>query len=98
MLGAGGGGLSGPAVHPVAVRAVWECRTAFPDAPIVGVGGVLSGADAVELLAAGADAVQVGTATFADPGAPWRIAAEIERWCRRHRVHSLRQLRAARGA
>ncbi|MGH9061020.1 MAG: dihydroorotate dehydrogenase, partial [Acidimicrobiales bacterium] len=64
-LGAGGGGLSGPALHPVAVRAVYECRAAFPDAPIVGVGGITTGADAAEMLAAGADAVQVGTATFA---------------------------------
>ncbi|MGH8922459.1 MAG: dihydroorotate dehydrogenase, partial [Actinomycetes bacterium] len=57
-LGAGGGGLSGPALHPVAVRAVYECRAAFPDAPIVGVGGITTGADAAEMLAAGADAVQ----------------------------------------
>lgn len=77
------GGLSGPALHPVAVRAVHDCRRAFPDAPIVGVGGVSSGADAAELLVAGADAVQVGTATFADPRAPWRVQAELARWCER---------------
>ena len=75
VLGGGGGGLSGGAVHPVAVRAVWECRAAFPEVPIVGVGGVLTGRDAVELLQAGADAVQVGTATFRDPKAPWKVAA-----------------------
>jgi dihydroorotate dehydrogenase (NAD+) catalytic subunit len=91
-LGAGGGGLSGPAVHPVAVRAVWECRAAFPEAGIVGVGGVMAGCDAVELLQAGADAVQVGTATFRDPKAPWRILAEVERWCGRHRVAAVREL------
>jgi dihydroorotate dehydrogenase (NAD+) catalytic subunit len=85
-LGAGGGGLSGPALHPVAVRAVWECREAFPDAGIVGVGGVSNGTDAVELLLAGADAVQVGTATFRDPKAPWKVLAGVERWCRHHRV------------
>jgi dihydroorotate dehydrogenase (NAD+) catalytic subunit len=84
VLGAGGGGLSGGALHPVAVRAVWECRTAFPSVPIVGVGGVQSGRDAVELLQAGADAVQVGTATFRDPKAPWKVLREVARWCDRH--------------
>jgi dihydroorotate dehydrogenase (NAD+) catalytic subunit len=84
VLGAGGGGLSGGAVHPVAVRAVWECRAAFPELPIVGVGGVFSGHDAVELLQAGADAVQVGTATFRDPRAPWKVLRQLERWCDSH--------------
>lgn len=84
VLGAGGGGLSGSAVHPVAVRAVWECRGAFPDVPIVGVGGVMSGRDAVELLRAGADAVQVGTATFRDPRAPWKVLRQLARWCEEH--------------
>jgi dihydroorotate dehydrogenase (NAD+) catalytic subunit len=84
VLGAGGGGLSGSAVHPVAVRAVWECRAAFPELPIVGVGGVFSGNDAVELLLAGADAVQVGTATFRDPRAPWKVLAQLARWCEAH--------------
>ncbi len=77
------GGLSGPALHPVAVRAVHDCRRAFPEAPIVGVGGVSTGEDAAELLVAGANAVQVGTATFADPRAPWRVQAELARWCAR---------------
>lgn len=84
VLGAGGGGLSGGAVHPVAVRAVWECRSAFPEVPIVGVGGVFSGRDAVELLWAGADAVQVGTATFRDPRAPWKVLHQLARWCETH--------------
>lgn len=87
-----GGGLSGPAIHPVAVRAVFDCRAAFPDAAIVGVGGVSSGEDAVELLLAGADAVQVGTATFADPRAPWRVQQELTAWCRRHRVNDITEL------
>lgn len=91
-LAAGGGGLSGAAIHPVAVRAVHDCRAAFPDAPIVGVGGVRSGADAVELLLAGANAVQVGTATFADPRAPARVLSELQAWCRRHRVSTLDEL------
>ena len=86
QLGAGGGGLSGPAIRPVAVRAVYDVCTAFPDATVVGVGGVATGAHAVELLLAGASAVEVGTATFADPRAPARSAAELERGCRRHDV------------
>lgn len=85
-LGAGGGGLSGPAIRPVAVRAVYDVCTAFPSAAVVGVGGVATGEHAVELLLAGAAAVQVGTATFADPRAPARVLAELERWCERHRV------------
>jgi dihydroorotate dehydrogenase (NAD+) catalytic subunit len=85
-LGGGGGGVSGPALHPIAVRAVYDCRRSFPAAAIIGVGGISTGADAAELLAAGADAVQVGTATFADPRAPARILAEFRRWCLRHRV------------
>jgi dihydroorotate dehydrogenase len=71
-------------VHPVAVRAVWECRSAFPELPIVGVGGVFSGRDAVELLVAGADAVAVGTATFRDPRAPWKVLRQLARWCEAH--------------
>ena len=94
-LGAGGGGLSGPALHPVAVRAVWECREAFPDAAIVGVGGVRTGRDAVELMMAGADAVQVGTASFRDPRAPWKVLDQLGRWCRRHGVRSAADLCAA---
>ncbi len=78
------GGLSGAALHPVAVRAVFDCRQAFPDAGIVGVGGVASGRDARAFVAAGADAVQVGTATFADPRAPWKVQSELAAWCRRH--------------
>ncbi|MGI8685547.1 MAG: dihydroorotate dehydrogenase [Acidimicrobiales bacterium] len=91
-LGGGGGGLSGPAIHPVAVRAVYECRVAFPDAPIVGVGGVAKGEDAAELLVAGASAVQVGTATFADPRAPARVLEQLERWCRGHNVSRVTEL------
>ena len=96
VLGAGGGGLSGAPVHPVAVRAVWECRAAFPDTAIVGVGGVQSGRDAVELLQAGADAVQVGTATFRDPRAPWQVLRQLARWCRDHDTTAADIRRAAR--
>ncbi|MGH9178003.1 MAG: dihydroorotate dehydrogenase [Acidimicrobiales bacterium] len=92
LLGGGGGGLSGPAMHPVAVRAVFECRAAFPGAPIVGVGGVSRGEEAAELLVAGAAAVEVGTATFADPRAPARVLAGLERWCRRNNVACVEEL------
>jgi len=92
-LGGGGGGLSGPAVHPVAVRAVYECRAALPETPIIGVGGVATGEDAAELLVAGADAVQVGTATFADPRAPARVLAELAEWCRQNRISTIDQLK-----
>jgi dihydroorotate dehydrogenase (NAD+) catalytic subunit len=90
--GANGGGLSGAGIHPVAVRAVHDCRAAFPDAAIVGVGGVSNGLDAIELLMAGADAVQVGTATFAHPRASLRILTELQRWCDRHHVSSVADL------
>ena len=82
-LGNGGGGLSGPAIHPVAVRAVSDVHTALPHLDIVGVGGVASGWDALEMMRAGAKAVQVGTASFVDPGATWRIAREATRDLRR---------------
>lgn len=91
-LGAGGGGLSGPAIHPIAVRAVFECRRAFPRAAIVGVGGVARGVDAVEMMLAGANAVQVGTASFADPRAPALVLAQLGAWCERHRVHAVTEL------
>ncbi|HWC12885.1 MAG TPA: dihydroorotate dehydrogenase [Acidimicrobiales bacterium] len=91
-LGAGGGGLSGAALRPIAVRAAAEGRRAFPDAGSVGVGGVAKGEHAVELLLAGADAVQVGTATFADPRAPRRVLEEMARWCTEHDVTNVAAL------
>jgi dihydroorotate dehydrogenase (NAD+) catalytic subunit len=93
-LGAGprGGGLSGPAIHPVAVRAVFDVARALPGLPIVGVGGVASGADAAELILAGASAVQVGTATFADPRAPQRVGEELAAWAGRQGVARLADL------
>ena len=72
-LGGGGGGLSGPAIHPVAVRIVGDVATALPGFPVIGVGGIATAWDAEEFLLAGAVAVQVGTATFRDPLAPVRI-------------------------
>lgn len=78
-LGSGerGGGLSGPAIHPVAVRIVHDVHRAVPGLPIIGVGGISTGEDAVEMLRAGATAVQVGTATFADPRATAHVLAEL---------------------
>lgn len=92
-LGHGGGGLSGRAIHPVAVRAVHDVRSAYADLPIVGVGGVADGWSAAELIMAGADAVQVGTATFADPAAPFRVAADLEAWLTAHGHRSVGAIR-----
>jgi dihydroorotate dehydrogenase (NAD+) catalytic subunit len=94
-LGNGGGGLSGPGILPVALRSVYECHQAYPDAAIVGVGGISSGEDVVAMVMAGANAVEVGTATFANPRAPWRIQREVERWLKRHGESSLSALRGA---
>jgi dihydroorotate dehydrogenase (NAD+) catalytic subunit len=96
--GANGGGLSGPALHPVAVRAVHDVHAALPSLPLVGVGGVSSAADAVELLLAGASAVGVGTATFADPRACWQVQDEVSKWCQDRGVRAVAELiGAARG-
>jgi dihydroorotate dehydrogenase (NAD+) catalytic subunit len=88
-LGNVGGGVSGQGILPVALRAVFECRAAFPDAAIVGVGGISCGEDAVAMLMAGANAVEVGTATFATPRAPWTIARELSAWLRAHGVNDI---------
>lgn len=91
-LGAGRGGLSGPAIKPVALRAVYDCRAALADLPIVGVGGVASATDVVEYLLAGAQAVQVGTASFADPHTLDRIRNDLARWCAHHGVRDVGEL------
>lgn len=92
LLGNGGGGVSGEAARPVAVRAVYDVRAAFPQVPIIGTGGVMSARDAIALVMAGADAVQIGTATFAHPRAAWKISAATHRWLRRHGHESIREL------
>ena len=92
LLGGGGGGVSGRAMGPVAVRAVYDVHAALPDVPIIGVGGIASGTDAVEMLMAGARAVQVGTATFANPRAPAKVLRELARWCTAHGVSRLDEL------
>ena len=75
------GGLSGPAIRPIAVRAIYQVRAALPDIPIVGMGGVASGRDAFELVLAGANAISVGTATFGNPRAAILIKNELEEIC-----------------
>lgn len=72
------GGLSGPAIRPVAVRCIWQVHEALPEVPILGMGGVRSGLDAFELILAGASAISVGTSVFNDPGACVRVAEELE--------------------
>ena len=92
LLGNGGGGLSGPGIHPVAVRAVHDVRAALPSAAIVGVGGVTCGDDAAELLLAGASAVQVGTVTFAEPRAPLRVSRELRRWAEERGIGTIAEV------
>lgn len=95
-LGAGGGGLSGPALRPASIRAVQAARGAT-DVPIFGVGGVLGPADAVAHARAGADLVQMGTATFASPRASTNLVGGLRRWGRRHGVAAWEEL-VGRGA
>ncbi len=92
VLGSPGGGLSGPAIKPIALRAVHDVHAAHPELPIIGTGGVSTGVDAVEMLLAGAAAVGVGTATFAEPRATLRILGELDRWCQHHGVAAVREL------
>ncbi|MDZ7677225.1 MAG: dihydroorotate dehydrogenase [Acidimicrobiales bacterium] len=95
VLGGGPGGVSGPAIHPVAVKAVSDCRVAHPHASIIGVGGIATGADAVEMVMAGADAVQVGTATFADPRSVAKVLHQLENWCVDHGITRVADLTGA---
>lgn len=81
VLGGGGGGVSGPAMRAVALRAVFDVSASHPELPIIGVGGIAHAEDAVQYLRAGAAAVQVGTATFADPRSTARIANDLHTWC-----------------
>jgi dihydroorotate dehydrogenase (NAD+) catalytic subunit len=83
------GGLSGPAIRPVAVRCIWQVREALPDVPIIGMGGVRTGQDALELILAGATLVSVGTAIFHDPSACMRIVRELEEELARRGVERL---------
>jgi dihydroorotate dehydrogenase (NAD+) catalytic subunit len=91
-LGWGSGGLSGPALRPIALRLVYQVASALPNIPIVGCGGVMSGDDAVEFLMAGASAVQVGTATFLNPRAPLDVIEDLEAFLRRQGIEDVREI------
>jgi dihydroorotate dehydrogenase (NAD+) catalytic subunit len=79
------GGLSGPAIKPVALRMVWQVASAV-EVPVIGMGGIMSGTDAVEFMLAGASAVAVGTANFVDPTATMKVIDGVEAYCQRHGV------------
>ena len=85
------GGLSGPAIKPIALRMVYEAARAV-EIPVMGMGGIVTPTDAVEFLLAGATAVQVGTASFADPRATERLAKGLESWCKSHDVAKVSSL------
>jgi dihydroorotate dehydrogenase (NAD+) catalytic subunit len=84
-------GLSGPAIKPIAVRMVYEASKSV-QIPVIGMGGISTAADVVEFMLAGASAVQVGTASFWDPRATEKIAAELEAWCKEHEVSKISEL------
>jgi dihydroorotate dehydrogenase (NAD+) catalytic subunit len=90
-IGAGFGGLSGPAIKPIALRLVYEASKVVK-IPVIGLGGIRTGEDAAEFLLAGATAVQVGTANFWDPEAPCRVARELARYLKEENVDSVQQL------
>lgn len=92
MLSTVTGGLSGPAVRPVAVRMVWQVAKAV-DIPVVGLGGIMTGRDALEFIMAGATAVEVGTANFINPSVTVRIINEIRDYCERHNISDISELR-----
>ena len=87
------GGLSGPAVKPIAIRCVYQVSRAFPDVPIIGQGGIATGLDVAEFLLAGAWAVAVGTANFVEPDASMRILGEFRDYLARKRIRDVSQLR-----
>ncbi len=89
LLGAGGGGLSGPAIRPVAVRSVFDVRAALPEIPIIGVGGIASSAHALEFLMAGANAIQIGTANFANPRISRKVIKGLRRWCQKNTMENI---------
>jgi len=91
-LGWGSGGLSGPALRPIAVKMVYQVAQALPKVPIIGCGGVMSGEDAVEFLMAGASAVQVGTATFLNPRAPLEVIEGLEAFLRREGIEDVNEI------
>ncbi len=90
-IGNGMGGLSGPAIKPIALRMVWQAAQSVR-IPVVGLGGIATGEDAAEFMVAGATAVEVGTASFWDPRATTRIVRQLEQFCARTGVPAVRQL------
>lgn len=90
-IGAGFGGLSGPAIKPIALRMVYQAAKSVK-IPIIGLGGIATGEDAAEFLIAGAQAVQVGTASFFNPRAPFKVARQLERFLKSQRVASVRDI------
>lgn len=90
-LSIGTGGLSGPAIRPVAVRCVWQVARAVK-IPVIGLGGIMTAEDAIEFFMAGASAIEVGTANFIDPTASVRIARGIDEWLDRHHCTSLQEI------
>ncbi|MDQ6706327.1 MAG: dihydroorotate dehydrogenase [Acidobacteriota bacterium] len=90
-IGAGFGGLSGPAIKPIALRMVYEAAQAVK-IPVIGMGGIATGEDAAEFMIAGATAVEVGTATFWDPASPLRIAHELRAFLKREKISGAHQL------
>ena len=88
------GGLSGPAIKPIALRMVYETARAIR-IPIIGMGGIITPEDAVEFMLAGATAVQIGTASYADPRAVERLARSLTSWCRSHHVEKVTSLTGA---
>jgi dihydroorotate dehydrogenase (NAD+) catalytic subunit len=87
----GFGGLSGPAIKPIALRMVWQVAQAVR-IPVIGLGGICSGEDALEFIVAGATACQVGTANFVDPAACWHIVQQMRRYLQRHRIATVAEL------
>jgi dihydroorotate dehydrogenase (NAD+) catalytic subunit len=85
------GGLSGPAIKPIALRMVYGVARAV-NIPILGMGGIITAEDAVEFMLAGATAVEVGTASYADPRAAERLATGLESWCKSHDVEKVASL------
>jgi dihydroorotate dehydrogenase (NAD+) catalytic subunit len=86
------GGLSGPAIRPIAVRNVHQVRAAMPEVPILGCGGISSVTDVVQFLRAGASAVSVGTATFVDPFVCQQLVADLRRWLAQRGITSVRDI------